>query len=134
MSTQNTQSQPTLPDPETAYNHLFSQVHANVFFNKLASHGYAPRNEKEAEELLTLAGKLRDAEHTKAAQDNSQSPYALANSALDNVLGSPARTVSHQKVAQELMQDPSIYDSVLSLKVAEAEQFAQQLAGDDASA
>jgi hypothetical protein len=59
--------------PEDAYNVLVAQVHAPVFFNKLASvYGIRPQNPEEARELLLIAGQLRNAheqEQTKAASD-----------------------------------------------------------------
>lgn len=117
-----------LPDPTAAYNHLFGDVHARVFFGKLASYGIQPTTEKEAEDLLQIAGQLRTADSpTKQAADSSR--FGSAVSALTNVLA-PAPTTAHQQraiadhtikqAAAELMQDPSIYNSVLSLKAHEA--------------
>ena len=54
-----------LPDVGEAYNNLFEGVHANVFFGKLANHGIQPQNEKEAADLLELAGKLRGVDDTE---------------------------------------------------------------------
>ena len=48
-----------LPEVGEAYNNLFEGVHANVFFGKLANNGIQPQNEKEAADLLELAGRLR---------------------------------------------------------------------------
>ena len=63
-----------LPDVQTAYNTLFDGVHQQVFFNKLASYGFVPQNEKEAAEMLELAGKLRyvEQEEEKVAADSSR--------------------------------------------------------------
>jgi hypothetical protein len=35
-----TATQPLLPDPQAAYDHLFQGVHQRVFFAKLAAAGY----------------------------------------------------------------------------------------------
>lgn len=57
--------------PEDAYNVLVAQVHAPVFFEKLARvYGIRPRNQEEARDILTMAGELRNAHEqhgTKAA-------------------------------------------------------------------
>jgi hypothetical protein len=47
--------------PEDAYDVLVSQVHAPVFFEKLANvYGIQPANQDEARELLLMAGELRN--------------------------------------------------------------------------
>ena len=123
-----TTAENALPDPTAAYNHLFGDVHARVFFGKLASYGIQPTTEKEAEDLLQLAGQLRTEDSpTKQAAESSR--FGGAVSALNNVL-SPAPANAHQQAAitdrtikqaaAELMQDPSVYNSVLSLKAHEA--------------
>ena len=46
--------------PEDAYNVLVAEVHAPVFFNKLASaYGIVPQTAEEQRELLLMAGQLR---------------------------------------------------------------------------
>ena len=123
-----TTAENTLPDPTAAYNHLFGDVHARVFFGKLASYGIQPTTEKEAEHLLHIAGQLRTSDSpTKQAAESSR--FSGAASALNNVL-SPAPATAHQQAAitdrmikqaaAELMQDSSVYNSVLSLKAHEA--------------
>ena len=126
-----------LPEPGVAYDHLFDNVHSKVFFGKLAEFGYAPQTEKEAQDMLGLAGKLRAAQQDpqvkQAAADSS--PFAQANVALDNVLGH-AGLDGHSKEAEaqredafldqaaaNMAQDPDIFNSVLSLKAAEAEEI-----------
>ena len=116
-----------LPTPVDAYNHLFDNVHAQVFFGKLANYGIQPTTEKEAADLLTLAGNLRHVENEKTAS----SRFSGAVSALNNVVkNSPQQEAftesSIKQAAAELMQDASVYNSVLSLKAAEA----AALAGD----
>lgn len=148
MSNQNTQGQPSLPNPQEAFNHLYNTVHAPAFFNKLASFGYQPRTEKEAAELLELAGKLRMVEQdpqVKAASA-ANSPYAEANQALDRALsaygldgsikqaGAQEREIGLRRVASQLAADPAVFNSVLSLKAAEAAQLAGQLGLDQDAA
>lgn len=118
-----------LPTPVDAYNHLFDNVHAQVFFGKLANYGIQPTTEKEAADLLTIAGNLRHVANEKAASD---SKFSGAVSALNNVVKDTPQQAAftHQAIKQaaaELMQDASVYNSVLSLKAAEA----SALAGDN---
>jgi hypothetical protein len=131
-------NQATLPDPQEAYAHLFTNVHQRAFFHKLASHGIEPQTPKEAQDLLELAGKLRVAAEdpsVKQAMAGDDSRFGAANAALDNLLGQePAykqaqaqeQTVAIKQAAAHLAQDPDIYNSVLALKVAEAEALMAQ--------
>lgn len=65
------QNQNTLMTPEEAYEVLVAQVHAPVFFEKLAKvYDIVPQNAQQARDLLQMAGTLRnihEAENTKAA-------------------------------------------------------------------
>lgn len=135
-----------LPPPATAYDDLYSRVHAQVFFGKLGQvYGIAPRAEKQAEDaqyLLAMAGRLRVVkQQEKAAADQQANPFAGALAALDGALGNLGQN-DFQKVAQvqeeqfaikeaaaELMADPTIYNNVLSLKAYEADQAAAQFQG-----
>lgn len=120
----------TLPEPGQAYNLLFENVHANLFLQKLASAGIVPQTQREVEDLFTLAGKLR---HTKqASEQHSESRFGQAVSRLDSTLqSSPGyrRTQAEhaqlaiKQAADSLMQDPDIYNAVLSLKLHEAAQL-----------
>jgi hypothetical protein len=78
-----------LMTPEQAYDVLVAQVHAPVFFKKLASvYGIAPQNAKQARELLQMAGQLRnvhEAETTKEAAAHGDI-VSEAKRDLDNVL------------------------------------------------
>jgi hypothetical protein len=135
MSTPN---QAVLPDPGTAYNHLFGNAHARVFFTKLAAvYGFPAETPEDQQYLLQLAGRLRHvAQSEKEAAD---SPYGSALSALDQVMGAtgmdqPVQAARHQEqemaikaAAAELAEDPMIYNSVLALKANEAAAVAEQL-------
>lgn len=118
----------TLPSPEDAYTQLFDGVHSQVFFGKLASHGIQPTTEKEAQDLFNLAGRLRHVDGPEK-QAETQSRFGGAISALDSVLGNTPegrqRIAANgrqavKQAAAELMQDPGVYNAVLSLKAQEA--------------
>ncbi len=120
-----------LPDPQEAYDTLFRNVHARVFFQKCAAAGFNPRSEGEMQQMLETAGKLRavsESEQVKAAaaQDN---PFFQMNSSLDAVLARHGLSApraetetSYKAAADELAADPTLYNSVLSLAAAEAAQ------------
>ena len=130
------ENQASLPEPADAYNNLFEGVHANVFFGKLANHGFQPQSEKEAADLLQLAGRLRHVEDNEKAANANYSRFGGAVGALDNAVGSGAQTAelaesqAIKAAASQLAEDPTIYNSVLSLKAAEAAVLAQQNGGN----
>jgi hypothetical protein len=126
-----------LPDTQTAYDNLFLGVRQEVFFQKCASNGYVPRTAEEAQWMMDTALQLRDAEadpQFKQASDQS-SPYYQANQYLRQVLGrygvgtkqaaaqAHAEEALFQRNAAQLAADPTFYNSVLSLKAAEAQQL-----------
>lgn len=126
-----------LPPPDQAFNTLVRDVHSRVFFSKLAAAGIQPQNNDEVSSLLKLAGDLRVAAEdprikTAAATDR----FASAVTDLDKVLtGNGVKTASVQEhdmavtnAAYQLAGVPDIYNSVLSLKLAEAEELAAQQA------
>ena len=118
----------TLPNPEDAYNQLFEGVHSQVFFGKLASYGIQPTTEKEAMDLFELAGRLRHVdgpEKQAAAQSRFGGVVSALDSVLDNTPAARQQQAVHGKqavkqAAAELMQDPGVYNAVLSLKAQEA--------------
>lgn len=75
--------------PDEAYNILVANVHAPVFFEKLARvYGISPQTPEEAREVLLMAGKLRNAheqEQVKQASVNKNF-YAEARQDLDTTL------------------------------------------------
>lgn len=113
---------------EQAYDNLFARVHAPAFFNKLASHGIKPKNEAEAREMLTTAGKLRtlwDAEQAEKAAASTNTLTKLS-SKLDGLLASkglsnaPATEVPNvtpeiQKVASSAALDGDLAAAVLTM-------------------
>ena len=130
-----------LPDPETAYQNVFDGVHSQVFFNKLAAAGIEPETEKEAQDLLMLAGRLRTVEAAEKQAGDGEGRFGGALTALDSVLGETGmdgqikqaaaqeEAIAIKQTAAAVMQDPTIYNSVLSLKAHEAAAIAEQFGG-----
>src|SRR5262245_2666642 len=129
-----------VPDVKTAYDTLFSGIQARVFFNKLAALGRTPRSAEQAGQMLKLAGQLRFLEEQGALQaaQHANDPYKAAADALDQHFapvfqqyGQPAleEMVAQKQAAVELADDPGLYHSVLVLKMHEAIQNQQLLAG-----
>ena len=119
-----------LPSPVDAYNTVFQNVHAEVFFQKLASYGIEPQTAQDAHDLLELGAKLSVL--PDAPEDR---PFAKYSSALDSMLNQSGVNAGQQKqantqavynAATQLAQQPEIYAATVSLKKAEAELTAQQ--------
>lgn len=131
----------SLPDPNAAYNHLFDNLRARVVFHKLANvYGIVPADRDEAMAIMDMAGKarlLKQAQATKSASAG-QSLILAASKGLDAKLGrhgygdlskqAEAREeeLSIKQAASDFMNDPGIYDAVLSLKASQAEAFKQR--------
>jgi len=110
-----------LPNPTDAYNYLFSNVHAEVFMNKLAGYGIVPSTEAEVSDLFALAGQLRHIDSpTKQAADHSRFGSAVAglNAALTST--PEAQDYAVKQATYDLANDPAIYNSILALKAHEA--------------
>ena len=132
-------AQSLLPDPQQAYDTVFQNVWSDTFFKKLASFGHVPQNQKQAQALLELSGKLETVENDPAIKfAGDAGVYGQASQALDNLLAAQGldgplkqasatnRDTALAKYAMQLMQVPELYNSVLSLKAAEASQLAAQ--------
>jgi hypothetical protein len=129
-----TATQPLLPDPQAAYDHLFQGVHQRVFFAKLAAAGYDVSTPQQAGDLLKLAGTLRVAQEeqqVKAAAAGTD-PYAAALANLEGVMTdagfSGVKTAAAREqdyaikqAALDLMGDPDMYNAVLALKAHDAD-------------
>lgn len=125
-----------MPDGQTAYNNLFQGIHQRVFFNKCAAAGFKPVNDQQASWMLDTAGRLRFVEQqsgVKQAQDGTD-PFYVMNQALQAQMnkmgldfGGEQRQAEEEwaikGAAEELMQDPTFYNSVLALKAEEAEDL-----------
>lgn len=125
--------QASVPDTQSAFNHLLHNVKNQAFFRKLASFGRVPQTEKQAQYYVALAERLRTVKQhptVKAAADAAD-PIALACRDLDAHLERRGfidkRAGDEQFAAQaaaQLMEDADTFNSVLSLKFAEANDFA----------
>ncbi len=130
-----------MPTTQQAYDHLFDNVHARVFLQKLASRGYEAQNEKEAQELLGLGKKIDVAQEdptVKAAAEGA-GRFALANTHLDAELqrrgidtgvktaAAQQEDLAVQNIVSNLQQDPAIHNCVLALKTAEANIIGKQM-------
>lgn len=136
MSQQQQTKAASLPDPDTAYQHLFNTIHQQVFFNKMAAYGHPVQSEEHARKMLKQAGQLcwaEEQEMLKQAQD-AGNPYDAAGEYLDQHVGDlgykqaeyPEDFAAIKAAAADLAQDPDIYNCVLSLKAAEAENYLAQ--------
>lgn len=139
MSKNNQAAVNTLPDGQTATNNLLGSVYQQVFFNKCAAAGYGFRNEEEASWMLKQAGKLKMAEQRmgvgKQASDALNPLYARADQALDSWMNqngfqnhAQEQALAIKQAAADFASDPTIYNSVLAVRAAEAEQIQAQLA------
>lgn len=112
---------------EQSYATLVAELAAPYFFEKLAAHGVAPKNEQEANDMWAAAQKLHvlyTAEQQKAAAVET-SKLASANAELDAVLaasgfGVTEKVAAFNKAAQVASQQPNIADAVLTLQAAAA--------------
>ena len=121
-----------LPNVDQAQQTLDQQVRLPVFFQKLAARGYNPQTEQEVKDILKLAGDLRQyAEQNPEAdrQQSGPSKYAQADQALHQVTGQQNQQaeVAVKQAAQQVAQQPSIYNAMLTCKAAQAAQVRQQL-------
>lgn len=131
--------QQTLPDTQTAYDNLMGGLHNRVFFETLAVHGHKPGTVKQAQAMLDLAGRLEVVAQAEEQTKEASDPYSEALSGLDEVLAASgldygvksARAtevdLALTEAAQSFAQDPVLYDSVLALKAAQAEEIQEQL-------
>lgn len=123
-----------LPDAQTAYNNVFDGVYARVFFTKCATAGYSPQTPEEAEHMLAVAGNLRQVEQSnRTKQASAGGPFAAMRADLDRAMTGNGYVVEDndaavKQAADALLQDPTIYNSILALKANEAAAIEQQFA------
>ena len=117
----------SMPDPQTAFTTLASTVHNRIIFEKVAAAtGVVPETEKQAQDILDIASMLFAAHSAGSIKTAAEAydPIGNAKDSLVNALGfSNEKTASHDAesdLAVALMQNPALYDSVVSLKAAEA--------------
>jgi hypothetical protein len=108
--------------PDDAYNVLVSQVHAPVFFEKLARvYGVQPQSPDEARELLLIAGQLRNADDQQAVKQASQREnfYASARQDLSRAMAANGLApIQHdglavKQAAQQAAQNPLIEEAAM---------------------
>jgi hypothetical protein len=126
-----------VPDPGAAYDFLYSQIHAPVFFNKLAQdYGIVPQNEAEAGQLLEMAAEIFQAgQQAQQKQASAQGTFLDgAHQSLRMLLGkqasardvrAPANDRLVKQAAAELTRNPYVRAAALSYQL----HLAQQMQG-----
>lgn len=123
------------PTPQQAYDFLFRNLHAQVFVEKLASYGINPQTEDELAHYMELAGKLRQFEDQATVKQASAHMDLVkqANQMLNEQLGIPQNQFDSEEeaaiksAAARVIESPDIFNSILTLKFAEAQRlFANQ--------
>lgn len=122
----------TLPDPQTAYNTLFDEVHSEIFFRKCAAAGIHPESAEDAQIMLETAGRLRAVKQAEAAPPTSV--FRQLKTAADQLFGAHApQAARHEQeqsikaAADAILSDPKYYNAVLSVKAADAQAIRKQL-------
>ncbi len=119
-------SQVTKEQATAAYQSLYNELHAPVFFHKLAEDfGIVPNGPEETAELLQLGGKLRALYTVKQAQAASPGSSMLkrANAHLDKLLqdagvAKPAAASDEQEIktaAAHVALNPKYARDILTL-------------------
>ncbi len=130
------QAAPQIPDQTSAFQNLTYGVRMKAFFHKLASHGLVPQNETQAQNFLKLAEDIRYyKQHPQVKQASAAAdPVAAAVQDLEAHMqrqGLLQKNAGDElfinRIADEFAADPTMFNSVLSLKVAEAQDVANQL-------
>lgn len=121
-------SQVTKEQAAAAYNALYNELHAPVFFHKLANdYGIVPNGPEETAELLQLGGKLRALYNVKQAAAASPGTQLLkrANAHLDKLLqdagvGGATPSVDHEvkAAAAQVALNPKHVRDILTLHAA----------------
>lgn len=129
-------NQPQIPDETTAFNNLFYGVRNRAFFHKLASLGYAPQGpnaEKQAQDFLAMADELREFKQHPTVKQAAEAvdPIAAARRDLRTVLQQrgildkeAADDAFADQAAAQFMENPDVFNSVLVMKAAEAQEVA----------
>jgi hypothetical protein len=123
-----------VPKPDAAYDFLYGQVHAPVFFNKLAQdYGIVPANDDEAVRLLEMGADLFAAEQQEQQKQASTNGSLIgeAHSSLHMLLGKQAsargaNTQANDRLvkaaAAELTRNPYVRAAALSYQLHLAQQ------------
>lgn len=124
-----------LMDQDSAYALVHQQVYTPVFFSKLASdYGIRPQNREEAETMLVMAERMRQA-HEQEATKVAQAGNPLLKAAFDhlnNALEADGYEVNDErnealveKAAGEVAGNPQIAHAILSMQAIAAHNAAQ---------
>jgi hypothetical protein len=123
-----------VPRPDAAYDFLYGQVHAPVFFNKLAQdYGIVPANDDEAVRLLEMGADLFAAEQQEQQKQASANGSFIgeAHNSLQMLLGkqasardvnAPANDRLVKAAAAELTKNPYVRAAALSYQLHLAQQ------------
>jgi hypothetical protein len=123
-----------VPGPDQAYDFLYQQIHAPVFFTKLAQdYGIVPRDEAEAGRLLAMAADLFAAEQQdREKRAGLQGSFiGEAHDSLQRLLGkqadarnpdAPANDRLVKAAAAELTRDPHVRAAALAYQMYLAQQ------------
>ena len=128
-----------LPTPDRAQKTL-GELRKEAFFQRLASWGIVPQNEKQAQELLEMDAKLAQAEKQgtyRPGQGRAPTNGLIgrANSALDQAIGpQPGVKQAHdadreaaiKQAASQLAGRPDLFNAALAYRAGQAEQIRQQ--------
>jgi hypothetical protein len=133
----NDKNEVQVPRADAAYDFLYGQIHAPVFFTKLAQdYGIIPANEAEAGQLLEMAAELFAVEQQEQQKQASAQGSFIgeARNSLQMLLGkqASARDVNAQAndrlvkaAAAELTRNPYVRAAALSYQLHLAQQQQQ---------
>jgi len=113
---------------DQAHDHIFQNVYAPVFFQKLsAEYGVVPQNQEHADALLRMAAKLRNAHDSGVVKQAAAGNYdaiaraeALLDSTLNKVAGVDPMEQEIQRAAQQLSASPQMVEAVITFQNAVA--------------
>jgi len=116
------------PTPQDAYNHLLQNLHAPVFFNKLAQdYGVQPQSRQEALDLLSLGGSLFQQYQNQEKQASNNSRFSgLLNEITGGAASAQTDDALIEKAAAEAAADPGFAQATLLLQAHHAQQMQGQ--------
>jgi len=123
-----------VPGPDAAYDFLYAQIHAPVFFTKLAQvYGIVPANDTEATRLLEMAADLFAVDQQERVKQASARGSFIdeAHGSLQLLLGkqagargvdTPANDRLVKQAAAELTRNPHVRTAALAYQLYLAQQ------------
>lgn len=123
-----------LPSTAEAFDNLVVGVRARVIFEKLAAAGMHVQTEEQAQSVMDTIDGLRAIRQQNIVKQASYDPFARVRDSMQTTLarqGLAAGTKQaedanlryHQHTAAVFASDPTIFNSVLAVKAAEAEEI-----------